>query len=180
MDDKQPYGREERPPEGPPEGTLPDPSPPPEHYQSSYGRPTTEDLIQRSYPKGRVGLERFLKGDKLVMSIAFGLFLMFLGAIIIGAVSISAGPQTTDEKYDDDDNGYIDGDKIDNYNRDLEDYQNGRDFGVLLGTIIVNFGILILVVALLGGALINKDMEKFVRFGMVIIAGLILMWSGLL
>ncbi len=157
--------------EGKPPESKPGYTPPPGDYTAPY---------QSTYPGTRPGLNRFQRTDKLVQLIILGVFLMFLGAIIITAVTTTGGPNMYDGRYDKDDNGMVDSDKRDLYYDDLRTYDTIRDVGVLLGKVIVNFGMLIAVLALFIGGIINTSLDKFVRIGMIIAAGLIVAWSGLM
>ncbi|MEE9151914.1 MAG: hypothetical protein V3U20_08805 [Thermoplasmata archaeon] len=183
MEGQTPQGSENVPQEGTKSDYTPPPedySPPPEEYTQAYQGPPAQQPGTGSYPHAGAGPGRFRNTDKLVQLISMGLFLMFLGAIIIAAVTTTGGPNEFNEKYDDNNDGFMDGDQRDDYNRDRESYDSIRDVGVIVGKIVVNFGMLIVVLALFGGGLINKDLDKYVRLGMIIIAGLILIFSGLM
>lgn len=169
MEGQNPVGSENVPPEG----TTPGYTPPPGDYTPPYQAPSR-------YPGVGAGPSRFKNTDKLVQLISMGLFLMLIGAIIIATVTTTGGPNDFDEKYDDNNDGFMDGDQRDDYNRDRESYDGIRDIGVIIGKIVVNFGMLIVVLALFGGGLINSDLDKYIRVGMIIIAGLILIFSGLM
>lgn len=133
-------------------------------------------------PPGAVAdlTKRFKQTDKVMKLIVFGIIFMFIGTIFISIVSMGGGPNQWDEKYDKNDDGVIDEDKRNNYYKDLRLYDTVRDIGVLIGKIIINIGILILVLALFGGGLVNDDLDKYVRIGMIIAAGLIIGWSGMM
>jgi hypothetical protein len=169
MEGQNPVGSES----GKSEGTSPGYTPPPVDYTTPYQAPS-------KYPGVGAGPSRFKNTEKLVQLISMGLFLMLIGAIIIAAVTTTGGPNDFDEKYDDNNDGLMDGDQRDDYNRDRESYDAIRDIGVIIGKIVVNFGMLIVVLALFGGGLINSDLDKYIRVGMIIIAGLILIFSGLM
>jgi hypothetical protein len=175
---QQPYGSGEVPPQGPQEGQAPGYNPPQDPYSSPYQRPTTDQPIQSNYPRTRTPFARLFTTDKIVLFIVLGLFFMFIGAVIITAVSTSDGPRDFDAKYDDDDDGFIDTDKRDNYLEDQRTYWALKDIGTILGRIIISFGMLMTVVALLGGGITNQELDKYVRIGMIIAAGLIIGWSG--
>lgn len=169
-------GSENVPQEGTPSGYTP----PPGDYVPPYQRPTTDQLIKSSYPGAKLGSNRFQRTDKIVSMITMGVFLMFLGAIIIAAVTTTGGPNLWDSAYDDDDNGSPDPDKWDNYYEDKRSYDTMHDVGVIVGKIVVDFGMLIAVLALFGGGIVNTNLDKFVRIGMIVAAGLIVAWSGLM
>ncbi|UCG68745.1 MAG: hypothetical protein JSV09_13215 [Thermoplasmata archaeon] len=155
----------------PQEGTSAGYTPPPSDYAQPY---------QSSYPGSKVGTNRFKSTDRLVQLIALGLFLMFLGTIIITAVTTSGGPNKYDERYDDNDDGNVDADRWDNYYEDLRGYDAMHDIGRIIGNILISFGIVIVVLALFGGALINKELDKHARVTMIVMAGLILIFSGIM
>lgn len=110
--------------------------------------------------------------------LALGILLMFLGAMFIALVS-TGGPNTYDEKYDDDNDGSIDFDKREDYYDDVRLYDFLYDLGTVSGKILRYFGILLLAIALFGGGIVNKDMDKFVRLGMILAAGFVISWSAL-
>lgn len=155
----------------PQEGTSTGYTPPPQNYTQPY---------QSTYPGAKAGTGRLKDSERLVQMIAMGLLLIFLGAIIITAVTTSGGPNYYDEKYDKNDDGQVDTDKWDKYFEDLRGYDAIRDIGRIVGRILVSFGIVIVVLALFGGALINKDLDKYSRVTMIIMAGLILIFSGIM
>ena len=164
----------------PPESTPSGYTPPPGDYAPPYQRSAVGEPMQSSFPGMKNSANRYRKTDKIVQLISIGLFLMLIGAIVIGIVTITPGPQDYYEEYDDDNDGIRDSDKRDDFNRDRQFYDTMRFIGVLLGTILVNFGMLLIVLALLGGGLVNIDLDKYVRVAMIIIAGLILIFSGLM
>ncbi|UCF07798.1 MAG: hypothetical protein JSW28_09185 [Thermoplasmata archaeon] len=176
MEPQQPIGEENRPPGGP----APQYGPPPADYSSPYGRPTTDELIKQSYPKRGSSYEKYFQPDRIVMMATLGVFLLFLGTILIAAVTTSGGPNEYDAKYDENDDGRIDSENYDKYIQDKRSYDAIRDIGSIAGKIIAAFGMLILVLALFGGGILNKDFDKFVRMGMIVAAGLIVAWSGLM
>lgn len=110
--------------------------------------------------------------------LALGILLMFLGAMFVALVS-TGGPNTYDEKYDDDNDGNIDFDKREDYYDDVRLYDFLNDLGTVAGKILMYFGVAVLAVALLGGGIINEDMDKFVRLGMILAAGFVISWSAL-
>jgi hypothetical protein len=150
--------------EGKPPESTPGYTPPPEDYKPQY---------QSSFPGTRPGLSRFQKTDKLVQIIALGLFLMFIGAAIMTMVMVSRPPDEWDEKYDNDENGNIDMGEYDDYIKDYRGYKALRTVGLILGGVLLELGLLLLLVALLGGAIVNKDLDNYSRLGMIIAASII-------
>ena len=155
---------------------------PPQHdpYASTYQRPTTDQLIQGSYPRGRSQLDRHFTTDKVIRYIVLGLLLMFIGGVIYTLVNTSGGPNLYDKAYDDDDNGNPDADKWDNYYEDRRAYDTIRDVGTIIGKLILTLGMLMTVVVLFGGGITNREFETHIRIAMIIAAGLIVGWSGFL
>jgi hypothetical protein len=149
--------------EGKPPESTPGYTPPPGDYTPP----------QTSYPGVRPGLSRFQRTDKLTQIIVLGLFLMFLGAAIMTMVMVSRPPDQWDEKYDNDDNGNIDMGEYDDYIKDYRGYKALRTIGLILGGILLELGLLLLIVALLGGAILNKDLDNYSRLGMIIAASII-------
>lgn len=152
----------------------------PPDYQPQYlGYPTTTPspqtlrLTKLGYQKVTGGFGRYLTTDKLPILIVFGIFLMFLGAMIMTVVMASGPPYEWDDEYDRDDDGYIDGNKVDDYYKDLRDYKSTRNIGIIIGGILLEFGVLSLVFALLGGGILNKELDSYTRLGMLIAAGII-------
>lgn len=146
--------------------------PPAEQYP--YSRPSGDDLIRRSYPKGKSGIYKFISTDKIVTFVVIGVFLIFLGSLFIAAIAIPGPPNEFDEKYDDDDDGDIDGDKRDNYTEDIRTYELLRDVLVTLGVIIILLGMMALAMPLIGGGIGNTEIDRNVRIGMLITAGLVI------
>jgi len=155
----------QQPPKG--EGNVPPPeyTPPPADYQPQYGRP-------------RRDLTKTFSKDNIAKAIVFGIALMFLGAMFIALVS-TGGPNTYDSKYDDDDNGIVDSDSWDEYYNDLRLYETLYDIGTVVGKILMYLGVAAVAVALLGGGIMNENLDKYVRLGMIIAAGFIIPWSAL-
>jgi hypothetical protein len=148
--------------------------PPKEEYSSDYSRPSTDELLKRSYSYTGGGFGGFLRRDKIVLLVGLSVFLMFLGAVIATMVLVSSPPDRWDKAYDNDDNSIIDGGEYDDYIRDYRDYKGRRDLGLMLGFILLEFGVLIMGFALVGGAISNRDLDKNVRLGMLISAGIII------
>jgi hypothetical protein len=162
MDAQQPpAGEGNVPPEGPP----PQYTPPPSDYPGQYGRPKRD-------------LSKSFTTDNIVKMMALGILLMFLGAMFMALVS-TGGPNTFDDKYDKDDDGSVDFDRREDYFDDMRLYETLNDIGTVLGKILMYFGILMLTIALFGGGIVNKDMDKFVRLGMILAAGFVISWSAL-
>jgi hypothetical protein len=155
----------------PQEGTSGSYTPPPQNYTQPY---------QSTYPGAKAGTGRLKDSERLVQMIAMGLFLLFLGAIIITAVTTSGGPNSFDEKYDKNDDGQVDTDKWDKWWDDQRGYDAVRDIGRIVGRILISFGVVVVVLAMLGGALINKDLDKYARVSLIVMAGLILIFSGIM
>ncbi len=151
--------------------------PPPSDYRPGYSKaPPTQYHASGSPALGAL-IDRFRRTDKLLQLIVFGIFLIFLGAIFMGIVSTSGGPNDWDEKYDDNGDGYID--DYEDYIEDRRFYDAARDITVLLGKIISNIGVLILAIALFGGGIANDGLDRYVRIGLIVAAGLIIGWSGM-
>ncbi len=149
----------------PPEGTPPQYAPPPSDYSGPYGRPKRD-------------LTKLFETDNIVKMLAFGILLMFLGAMFIALVS-TGGPNSFDSKYDDDNDGRVDSDKQEDYYDDLRLYESLYDVGTVLGRILMYFGVAVLVVVLFGGGIKNNELDKFIRLGMILAAGFIISWSAL-
>ena len=149
----------------PPEGPQPQYAPPPSDYGGQYGRPKKD-------------LSKSFTTDNIVKMLALGILLMFLGAMFVTLVS-TGGPNTYDEKYDDDNDGHVDFDKREDYYDDVRLYDFLNDLGTVAGRILMYFGVAALTIALFGGGIVNKDMDKFVRLGMILAAGFVISWSAL-
>lgn len=162
MEGQNPVGSES----GKSEGASPGYTPPPEDYAPPYQAPS-------KYPGVVPGISRFQRTDKLTQIIVLGLFIMFLGAAIMTMVMVSRPPDQWDEKYDNDDNGSIDQGEFDDYIKDLRGYKGVRTIGLIIGGILLELGLLFLIVALLGGAILNKDLDNYSRLGMIIAASII-------
>jgi hypothetical protein len=109
------------------------------------------------------------------MFIALGVFIMFIGALIATIFLASQPPDQWDEKYDDDEDGMIDDqDKAEQYIKDRRAHKGGRSMGIIFGGILLEFGLLLLAIALLGGGILNQDLDNYSRVGMIIAAGIIL------
>jgi hypothetical protein len=178
MDQQQPYQSQDIPPQGTQDAQPPSYTPPQDPYAPPYQQPSSPPPSQSSYPQGRGNITGLFKTDKMVQMLVLGLFLMFIGSLLITVVSTSGGPNQWDEKYDNDDNGILDNDNRDTYWRDQRTYDMLRDIGTILGSIIISFGMLIVVLVLFGGGIVNQELDKFVRLGMLIAAGLIVAWLG--
>ena len=98
------------------------------------------------------------------MIVALGLFLMFLGAIIMTIVGTANPPDQSDYEMD----------ELDHYIKDLKNHKGLRSSGLMFGGILIEFGILFLAFALLGGGMLNKELDNFTRLGMLIAGGLII------
>ncbi len=132
------------------------------------------------YPQAGFSPERFFTSDRLPKLIIYGIILMYLGAIIIVAVTTPGPPNSFAEKYDGDNDGNMDSDERNDYNQDRETYDTVRDIGVIVGKIIFNIGMLIILLVLLAGGFINRHLDKHIRLAMILSAGLIIAWSGLM
>jgi MFS family permease len=120
---------------------------------------------------------RFRRTDKVIQMIVLGIILMFIGGIMIGIVTSGNPPQRFDEKYDEDDTGQPDDE--DKWEEFYEDYRlhNGITYvGTLIGRILIYLGMLFAVLALLIGGIVNNEIDRYIRIGMIITAGLILGW----
>lgn len=142
-------------------------------YPPTTPSPQTLRLTKLGYQKVTGGFGRYLTTDKLSILIVFGIFLMFLGGMIMTVVMASGPPYEWDDEYDREDDGYIDGNKVDDYYKDLRDYKSTRNIGIIIGGILLEFGVLSLVFALLGGGILNKELDNYTRLGMLIAAGII-------
>lgn len=164
MENQNPYERKDLPQQGPP-GQTPTQGPAqPYDYTSAHDRPSTDELIKRSYPKGRGGVERFVKTDKIVMAIAFGMFLLFLGAMIMTIIGTVRPPDISD----------YDLDEMDDYADDIRGHLDRQSLGYMLGGILIEFALLIVAFALIGGGILNKELENSARLGMLIAGGIVI------
>jgi hypothetical protein len=155
----------QQPPIG--EGNAPPPqyTPPPADYGGQYGGQKRD--LTRTFTK-----------DNIAKGLVFGILLMFLGAVFIALVS-TGGPNQYDAKYDDDDNGNVDPDNWDKYYDDLRLYEFLHDTGTVLGRILMYLGVAAVAAVLLGGGILNEDIDKYARLGMILAAGFIISWSAL-
>jgi hypothetical protein len=164
---EQPAYSEQPPTEQPPMGQAPS-------DQYPYSRPSSDDLVRRSYPRGRSGIYRFIATEKIVLFVIIGVFLIFLGSIFIAAVAVPGPPEEFEAKYDDDDDGNVDGDKWDNWIEDNRNYEFVKDIFITLGVICILLGMMGIALPLIGGGVGNTEIDKNVRIGMLISAGLII------
>jgi hypothetical protein len=154
--------------------------PPPSDYQPGYTQHPPQHYPVAPGPGMSTFVGRFRRTDKVVQLIVFGIILMFIGGILISVITSSEGPRSYDEKYDEDDDGSIDDlDKREEYYEDLRLHNGIRYVGRLIGRILINFGMLLAVLALLVGGIINDQIDRYARIGMIIAAGLIIGWSVL-
>lgn len=87
----------------------------------------------------------------------------------------SQPPDEWDKKYDEDDDGnFDDQESYEQYIKDRRSHKGGRSMGIILGGILLEFGLLLLIMALLGGGILNQDLDNYARLGMIIAAGIIL------
>lgn len=109
------------------------------------------------------------------MLITLGVFIMFLGAMIVTIFMASQPPNEWDEKYDENEDGnFDDQDKYEQYIKDRRAHKGGRTIGLIFGGILLEFGALLLVVVLIGGGILNEELDHYVRLGMIIAAGIII------
>lgn len=173
MDQQQPYQSGEAPPQGAQEAP-PGYTPPQGTYTPPYQRPSSDQLIKSSYPKGRGGLNGLVDPERLTKILAFGLVLMFLGAAILTVIMVGRPPDRWDEKYDSDHNGNIDTGEYDDYIKDYRGFKFMRTLGFVVGGILLELGLLFLLIALLGGAIMNTNLDSYSRLGMIIAASIIM------
>jgi hypothetical protein len=173
MDQQQPYGSGNVPPQGSQEQSSPGYTAPQDPYAPPYQQPSPEQPIQSSYPKGGNPFKRLMDPENLTKIIALGLVLMFLGAAIFTTIMASRRPDEWDEKYDSDHNGDIDTGEYDDFIKDQRGYKLMRTIGIVIGGILLELGILFLLIALLGGAILNQNLDSYSRLGMIIAASII-------
>jgi hypothetical protein len=173
MDQQQPYQSGEAPPQGAQEAP-PGYTPPQDTYTPPYQRPSSDQLIKSSYPKGRNSLQGLVEPERLAKMLALGLVLMFLGAAIFTMVLAGRPPDEWDEKYDSDHNRDIDTGEYDDYLKDYRGFKFMRTLGLIVGGILLELGLLFLLIALLGGAILNTNLDSYSRLGMIIAASIII------
>jgi hypothetical protein len=173
MDQQQPYQSGEAPPQGAQEAP-PGYTPPQDTYTPPYQRPSSDQLIKSSYPKGRNSLKMLTDPERLAKIMVLGLIFMFLGAAIFTVVIVGRPPDDWDEKYDSDHNGNIDTGEYDDYIKDFRGFKFMRTLGLVVGGILLELGLLFLLIALLGGAIINTGLDNYSRLGMIIAGSIII------
>lgn len=150
---------------------------PPSNYQPGYSQAPPQQYPVAPGPGMSTFVGRFRRTDKVIQLVVLGIILMFIGGIMIGIVSSGEGPRTFDEKYDGDDDGHIDDqDKQEEYYEDWRLHNGITYVGKLIGRILIYFGMLLAVLALLVGGIVNEQIDRYVRIGMIIAAGFILAW----
>ncbi|UCE73800.1 MAG: hypothetical protein JSV56_12355 [Methanomassiliicoccales archaeon] len=145
--------------------------PPPGYTQPSDQYPAP---VQTGYPQKKGGLKGLTDPEKIAKLVAFGLFLLFIGAAILTATLVSRPPDQWDEKYDNDENRNIDQGEYDDYLRDFRNYKTMRAVGLIAGAVLLEIGLMLLVIALLGGGIMNSDMDPYARLGMIIAGSIVL------
>jgi MFS family permease len=149
----------------------------PPTYQQGYSQYPSQQYPAAPGPGMSTFVGRFRRTDKVIQMIVLGIILMFIGGIIIGIVTSGEGPKPYDEKYDGDDDGRIDDDdKTEEYWEDWRLHNGITYVGTLLGTILIYLGMLMAVLALLIGGIVNNEIDRYIRIGMIIAAGFILAW----
>jgi hypothetical protein len=159
----------------PPQGQYnppPNYSPPPGQYQPPY-QPPPGQQVRGGPSKGKNPLKMLMDPENLTKVIALGLFLMFIGAAFFTMIMASRPPDRWDEKYDSNHDGSLDTGEYDDYLKDYRGFKFMRSLGIIIGGILLEFGILILLIALLGGAIINQNLDSYSRLGMIVTAGII-------
>lgn len=146
--------------------------------QNQYSPPPTYSPPQQ-YPPPQAGMSgpfdamtnpiRFYSAERIPKLIAFGIFFMILGSILIVLVTATGGPNVDDAKYD---NNY------DLLRQDRLMYDTVKDIGVAMGKIFFNIGMVFLILALVIGGLVNQNLEKQVRIALIIAGAFILAWVG--
>jgi hypothetical protein len=165
MDQQQPSQSGEAPPGY---------TPPQDTYPPTYQRPSSDQLIKSSYPKGRNSLKGLMDPERLTKIMVLGLILMFLGAAIFTVIIVGRAPDRWDEKYDSDHNGNIDTGEYDDYIKDYRGFKFMRTMGLVVGGILLELGLLFLLIALLGGAIVNTSLDNYSRLGMIIAGSIII------
>jgi hypothetical protein len=111
--------------------------------------------------------------ENLTKVIALGLIFMFIGAAVFTMIMASRPPDEWDEKYDSDHNGGVDIGEYDDYIKDYRGYKSMRTLGLITGGILLELGMLFLLLALFGGAIMNQNIDNYSRLGMIIAASII-------
>ena len=143
-----------------------------ERYYGAYGGPGSPE---QPYAPRRSGMSlQTLAQQKgrLVSVIVLGIFLMLIGSLLLAVAISLVPPQPYDAEYDTNNDGQVD--DVEDFTRDQRSYagvQQGLRVG---GHSFRLLGVALISMALIVGALLNKEFHHFVRLGMLLGAAYLL------